>query len=76
MKKYLCSQCDYVYDPAKGIAADEFDADTPVATEPDEVFYDHNALDVPPGTDFADLPDQWVCPRCGMHKAEFKLLAQ
>ncbi len=26
---------------------------------------------VAPGTAFADLPDDWVCPVCGVGKAEF-----
>ena len=28
--------------------------------------------DVPPGTRFADLPDNWVCPMCGANKADFE----
>jgi rubredoxin len=27
---------------------------------------------VKPGTAFADLPDDWVCPECGAPKSEFK----
>jgi len=26
---------------------------------------------VPPGTAFEDLPDEWVCPLCGMGKEVF-----
>lgn len=26
---------------------------------------------VPGGTDFEDLPDEWVCPVCGMPKSQF-----
>lgn len=26
---------------------------------------------IAPGTAFADLPDDWVCPICGMGKEEF-----
>lgn len=26
---------------------------------------------IPPGTDFADLPDDWVCPECGVPQTEF-----
>ena len=26
---------------------------------------------VPPGTRFGDLPDEWVCPVCGVGKADF-----
>ncbi len=26
---------------------------------------------VQPGTAFADLPDEWVCPLCGMAKSVF-----
>jgi len=27
--------------------------------------------DIPPGTRFEDLPDDWVCPSCGAEKADF-----
>ena len=26
---------------------------------------------VPPGTSFEDLPDDWVCPECGVDKSQF-----
>jgi rubredoxin len=26
---------------------------------------------IPPGTAFADLPEDWVCPVCGAEKKEF-----
>ena len=26
----------------------------------------------PPGTAFEDIPDDWVCPICGVGKDEFK----
>jgi rubredoxin len=30
---------------------------------------------VPPGTPFANLPDDWVCPSCGAAKEMFEALA-
>ncbi|MBM3246358.1 MAG: rubredoxin [Candidatus Omnitrophica bacterium] len=27
---------------------------------------------IPPGTKFADLPDTWVCPECGVAKDMFE----
>jgi len=27
---------------------------------------------IAPGTRFADLPDDWVCPECGSAKSEFE----
>jgi rubredoxin len=27
---------------------------------------------VPPGTPFAELPEDWICPDCGAPKAEFE----
>ena len=27
-----------------------------------------------PGTKWADVPDDWVCPDCGMSKADFKMI--
>ena len=28
--------------------------------------------DIPPGTPFEELPDDWVCPDCNEEKAEFE----
>lgn len=28
--------------------------------------------DIAPGTSFADLPEDWVCPDCGVGKDEFE----
>lgn len=28
--------------------------------------------DIPPGTAFEDLPDDWVCPLCGVDKSQFE----
>ena len=30
--------------------------------------------DIPPGTTFESLPDDWVCPVCGASKDEFEKL--
>ena len=35
----------------------------PAAGDPDS--------DIEPGTSFADLPDDWVCPDCGVGKEDF-----
>ncbi len=50
MKKFKCTVCSYIYDPAAG------DADNGII----------------PGTAFEDLPDDWVCPDCGVEKSEFE----
>ncbi|MDO9514088.1 MAG: rubredoxin [Elusimicrobiota bacterium] len=50
VQKYVCTVCNYVYDPAAG--------------DPDS--------DIAPGTPFSDLPDDWVCPVCGVGKESFK----
>ncbi|MDJ0716799.1 MAG: rubredoxin [Prochloraceae cyanobacterium] len=50
MKKYICSVCNYVYDPAEG--------------DPDS--------EIPPGTSFEDLPEDWICPVCGASKSDFE----
>ncbi len=52
MTKYICTVCDYVYDPEAG--------------DPD------NGIE--PGTSFEDLPDDWVCPECGVEKEDFEAL--
>lgn len=28
----------------------------------------------PPGTRFEDLPDDWICPDCGVGKEDFELV--
>ena len=28
--------------------------------------------EIPPGTPFEDLPDDWVCPMCGVGKNSFE----
>lgn len=50
LKKYECSVCGYVYDPAVG------DPDSGIA----------------PGTAFEDIPEDWVCPTCGVSKGDFE----
>lgn len=50
MDKYVCTVCDWVYDPAVG------DPENGIA----------------PGTPFADLPDTWTCPECGVGKDLFE----
>jgi len=49
MKKYVCTVCEWVYDPAVG------DPDSGIA----------------PGTAFEDIPEDWVCPLCGVGKEDF-----
>ena len=29
---------------------------------------------IAPGTRFEDIPDDWICPDCGMSKSQFELL--
>ena len=50
MEKWVCTICQYIYDPEVG------DPDNGIA----------------PGTPFADLPDSWVCPLCGVGKELFE----
>jgi len=52
MKKYICTICNYIYDPALG------DTDDGIS----------------PGTSFQDLPDDWLCPECGVGKDLFEEL--
>ena len=53
MKKYVCSVCEYVYDPQIGVPENGIKSDTP----------------------FEDLPDDFVCPVCGVGKEDFALQA-
>ena len=50
MKKYECTVCGYIYDPAVG--------------DPDS--------GIEPGTAFEDIPEDWVCPTCGVAKDQFE----
>lgn len=54
MKKYICTVCDWVYDPEIG--------------DPD--------AGIIPGTAFEDLPEDWVCPVCGVGKDDFQLVEE
>ncbi|MES2297000.1 MAG: rubredoxin [Pseudomonadota bacterium] len=29
---------------------------------------------IAPGTDWADIPDSWVCPECGAVRADFQMV--
>jgi rubredoxin len=51
-KKYYCTVCDWVYDPAVG------DPEGGIA----------------PGTAFEDIPEDWVCPLCGVGKDDFAVV--
>ena len=51
MKKWECTVCAYIYDPALG---EEGVAD--------------------PGTSFEDLPEDYICPECGVGKELFEEL--
>jgi rubredoxin len=31
--------------------------------------------DIPPNTDFQNLPEDWICPECGAGKSEFDVEA-
>ncbi len=50
MKKYVCTVCGYVYDPAQG--------------DPEN--------NIPAGTAFEDLPDDWCCPDYSADKSSFE----
>jgi rubredoxin len=50
VKKYRCTICGYIYDPAQG--------------DPDG--------GIEAGTAFDAIPDDWVCPVCGVSKDMFE----
>lgn len=51
MKKYICTVCQWVYDPETG--------------DPEQ--------GIEPGVPFESLPEDWVCPLCGVGKEEFEV---
>lgn len=50
--KYICTACDYIYDPETGDPESGID----------------------PGTAFEDIPEDWICPLCGVGKEDFEPL--
>ena len=54
MDKYICTVCDWVYDPEIG--------------DPEH--------GIAPGTKFEDIPDDWVCPLCGVGKEDFEKIME
>lgn len=54
MKKYRCTVCEWVYDPAVGDAS----------------------VGIAPGTQFEEIPEDWVCPVCGVGKDMFEEVAE
>lgn len=50
MQNYVCTVCNYVYEPALG--------------DPD--------AGIEPGTAFEALPEDWLCPICGVGKDQFE----
>ena len=52
MKKYICTVCDWGYDPEGG--------------------YPEGGI--APGTAFVDIPEDWVCPVCGVGKEDFQVV--
>ena len=53
-KKYICTVCEYIYDPTLG--------------DPDS--------GIEPGTAFEDIPEDWVCPDCGVSKSDFEVFEE
>ena len=53
-KKYICTVCEYIYDPTVG------DPDAGIA----------------PGTAFEDIPEDSVCPDCGVTKSDFEVFEE
>jgi len=31
---------------------------------------------IAPGTEFKDIPEDWVCPLCGVSKSDFELVSE
>ena len=59
MKKYICTVCDWVYEVCDWV----YDPET---GDPDN--------GIAPGTAFEDIPEDWVCPVCGVGKEDFQVV--
>ena len=57
MAKWVCNICGYIYDPEVG------DPDNGEVGDPDN--------GVAAGTAWEDVPEDWVCPLCGVGKDQF-----
>ena len=54
--------------PKEDKAMDKYECPCGYIYDPEEGDYE-NGIDA--GTAFADLPDEWVCPKCGAEKEHF-----
>ncbi len=52
--KYMCLNCEFVYDEAEGMPE----------------------YDIPPGTRWEELDEDWICPVCGSEKVDFELVEE
>ncbi len=52
---------------------DKYECPCGYVYDPAEGDYEHG---VAPGTAFEDLPDDWVCPKCGAEKEYFEKVEQ
>jgi rubredoxin len=52
MTTWMCVNCGFVYDEAKGLPE----------------------AGIPPGTRWADVPDDWLCPDCAAPKSSFEMV--
>lgn len=48
---------------------DKYECPCGYVYDPEVGDYEHG---VPPGTPFEELPDNWVCPKCGSEKEFFE----
>jgi Rubredoxin len=72
MDKYVCMMCGHIYDPAIG----ETKAFSTILCNTDRMQeYECKVLaadPIPPGTDFSNIPADWLCPSCGHPKSYYR----
>ena len=77
MKRWRCTICGHIYDPAEGDPDTGVPAGTPFESLPESWVCPDCVPDtgVPAGTPFESLPESWVCPDCGATKQDFEEMA-
>ena len=68
MAKWVCNICGYIYDPEVGDPDNGVAAGTGYIYDPEVGDPDNG---VAAGTAWEDVPEDWVCPLCGVGKDQF-----
>ena len=71
MKRYVCKECGYVYDPKEG-QLNRISSETLVQDYITSHFEPVTPVDNSQVREFSSLLEDWTCPRCGAGKDKFE----